>query len=149
MPYVVGDVAKSSSLCIWEGEGGRTRRSFHTGLCVFQVFWVLLRGGCVCVCVCDGRGWRWSTHTYSLTCPSTSTASRSAAKMAYKLSQIIKFMIGQKLQPKMLTISYFCSAAGLTVFSDRLERFHPHWLASGCVPSLVQRVSGYKKWLKS
>ena len=96
MPYVVGDVAKSSSLCIWEGEGGRTRRSFHTRLCVFQVFRVLLRGGCVCV-------W-WEgmemEYTYSLMCPITLTAPRSAAKMAYKLSQIIKFMIGQNCNPR-------------------------------------------------
>ena len=66
VPYVVGDVAKSSSLCIWEGEGGRARRSFHTGLCVFQVFWVLLRGGCVCVCVCVMGGGGDGVHIHTV-----------------------------------------------------------------------------------
>ena len=64
-------------------------------------------------------------YIYSLMCPITSTAPGSAAKMAYKLSKIQKMFDRPKLHPKKLTISYFCSAAGLAVFSDRLERFHP------------------------
>ena len=117
MSYVVCDIAKSSPFCIWEGEGGRTGRSLQTRLRIFQVFRVLLRD----VCVRGRRGEGGGNGGYIV---SSTSNSRKCNQNGLQTSRILNFMIRQNCTPKMFTISYF-SSAGLAVFSDSLERFHP------------------------